>query len=66
MIGSVLYIDLVSPYAYLAVERAAKVLPQAPELEPILLGAIFKLRGSGSWAHTPSRALRMAEVQARA
>lgn len=64
--ASVLYFDLASPYAYLAVERAERVLPQAPELEPILLGAIFKLRGSGSWAHTTSRELRMAEIEARA
>jgi len=60
-----LYFDLASPYGYLAVERAAAVLPEPPELEPILLGAIFKLRGSGSWAHTSSRQLRMAELAAR-
>jgi 2-hydroxychromene-2-carboxylate isomerase len=63
---SVLYFDLASPYAYLAVERAARVLPEAPELEPVLVGAIFKLRGSGSWAHTPARDMRAAEVEARA
>jgi 2-hydroxychromene-2-carboxylate isomerase len=61
-----LYFDLVSPYAYLAVARANQVLAQAPELEPILLGAIFKLRGSGSWAHTSNRVMRMAEIEARA
>jgi 2-hydroxychromene-2-carboxylate isomerase len=62
----VLYFDLASPYAYLAVARAASLLPEPPELEPILLGAIFKLRGSGSWAHTSNREMRMAEIEARA
>jgi 2-hydroxychromene-2-carboxylate isomerase len=62
----VLYFDLASPYAYLAVERAANVLPEPPELQPVLVGAIFKLRGSGSWAHTPAREMRMAEIEARA
>lgn len=62
----VLYFDLASPYAYLAFERVGRVLPQEPELQPILLGAIFKLRGSGSWAHTEIRGMRMAEIEARA
>jgi 2-hydroxychromene-2-carboxylate isomerase len=62
----VLYFDLASPYAYLAVARAARVLPQPPELEPILVGAIFKLRGRGSWAATADRGMRMAEIEARA
>jgi 2-hydroxychromene-2-carboxylate isomerase len=60
------YFDLVSPYAYLAVARAARVLGQAFELEPIPLGAIFKLRGSGSWAHTSTQAMRVAQIEARA
>jgi 2-hydroxychromene-2-carboxylate isomerase len=60
-----LYFDLASPYAYLAVARADSVLPNLPRLQPILLGAIFKLRGGGSWAHTPSREPQMAEVEAR-
>jgi 2-hydroxychromene-2-carboxylate isomerase len=63
---SILYFDLASPYAYLAVERAATVLPQPPELEPVLVGAIFKMRGSGSWAHTSARDMRAAEIEARA
>jgi 2-hydroxychromene-2-carboxylate isomerase len=62
----VLYFDLASPYAYLAVERAPRVLPRAPELQPVLLGAIFKLRGSGSWAATANREMRMAEIEIRA
>lgn len=63
---SALYFDLLSPYAYLAVTRADRVLHEPPELEPVLLGAIFKLRGSGSWAQTPIRELRLAELSARA
>jgi 2-hydroxychromene-2-carboxylate isomerase len=62
----VLYFDLASPYAYLAVERAASLLPEPPELEPVLVGAIFKWRGSGSWAHTSARDMRKAEIEARA
>ena len=61
-----LYFDLVSPYAYLAVARATAVLPKPPELEPVLVGAIFKWRGSGSWAETSVRETRMAEIEARA
>jgi 2-hydroxychromene-2-carboxylate isomerase len=62
----VLYYDLGSPYAYLAVERAERVLGTQPRLEPILLGAIFVLRGSGSWSQTPERAARVADLEARA
>jgi 2-hydroxychromene-2-carboxylate isomerase len=61
-----LYFDLGSPYAYLAVERAERVLGTAPELVPVLLGAIFARRGSGSWARTERRAEGIAEVEARA
>ena len=61
-----LYIDLGSPYAYLAVERAARVLGAQPVLEPILLGAIFKLRGSGSWSATPDRDGNVSELERRA
>ena len=62
----VLYFDLGSPYAYLAVERAESVLGQAPELEPVLLGAIFARRGFGSWSATSARELRVQEIEARA
>jgi 2-hydroxychromene-2-carboxylate isomerase len=62
----ILYFDLASPYAYLAVERAGSVLPEPPELEPVLVGAIFKWRGSGSWAHTAGRTTRVAEIEGRA
>jgi 2-hydroxychromene-2-carboxylate isomerase len=61
-----LYFDLGSPYAYVAVERAAVVLGRPPELEPVLLGAIFARRGSGSWALTPERDARVAELEERA
>jgi 2-hydroxychromene-2-carboxylate isomerase len=61
-----LYYDLGSPYAYLAFERAERVLGAAPELRPVLLGAIFAARGHGSWAHTPAREENVAEVERRA
>jgi 2-hydroxychromene-2-carboxylate isomerase len=65
-VTGVLYFDLGSPYAYLAVERAESVLGYRPELAPILLGAIFRQRGWGSWAETDQRLARMAEIAARA
>jgi 2-hydroxychromene-2-carboxylate isomerase len=40
-----LYFDFVSPCAYLSVARAPKVLPQAPELEPILVYHAEFVRG---------------------
>jgi 2-hydroxychromene-2-carboxylate isomerase len=61
-----LYFDLGSPYAYLAVARAQAVFGRPVDLEPVLLGAIFKLRGSGSWSRTAERAAGIAEVQRRA
>jgi 2-hydroxychromene-2-carboxylate isomerase len=62
----VLYFDLASPYAYLAVERAAAVLGVEPRLQPVLVGAIFHHRGWGSWADMDSRAWNVAEVERRA
>ena len=62
----VLYVDLSSPYAYLAAERAPRVLGTAPRLQAIVLGAIFELRGRGSWAWTDERAAGVAEVERRA
>jgi 2-hydroxychromene-2-carboxylate isomerase len=61
----VLYLDLQSPYAYLAVERAESVLGVAPVLEPILLGAFFARRGFGSWADTDERPRHLDELAAR-
>jgi|tagenome__1003787_1003787.scaffolds.fasta_scaffold17790688_2 2-hydroxychromene-2-carboxylate isomerase len=51
-----LYFDLGSPYAYLAVLPAEVVLGRPPDLEPVLLGAIFGLRGHRSWSQTAERA----------
>jgi 2-hydroxychromene-2-carboxylate isomerase len=61
-----LYLDIGSPYAYLAAERAPSLLGTELELQPVLLGAIFKLRGWGSWARGEGRDAGMAEVEARA
>ena len=62
----VLYIDAQSPYAYLALARAERVLGVLPEVRPVLLGAIFRFRGRGSWGVTDARAEGMAECEARA
>jgi 2-hydroxychromene-2-carboxylate isomerase len=61
-----LYFDLASPYAYLAFERAESALGVAPELEPVLVGAIFQWRNRGSWALTDERTVRMQEIERRA
>jgi 2-hydroxychromene-2-carboxylate isomerase len=66
MVPPVLYFDLGSPYAYLAVARAAGVLGCEPELEPVLLGAIFRMRGWGSWSDGPERETRIADIEERA
>jgi 2-hydroxychromene-2-carboxylate isomerase len=65
-VPSVLYYDLASPYAYLAVMRAAEVLGESPRLQPVLVGAIFVWRGHGSWALTDQRDVGEAEVERRA
>jgi 2-hydroxychromene-2-carboxylate isomerase len=62
----IVYFDLGSPYAYLALARADSVLGREPQLQPVLLGAIFAARGFGSWSATPSRDGRVAEIEARA
>ena len=62
----VIHFDLGSPYAYLALSRAESVLGVRPELQPVLLGAIFARRGFGSWAHTQAREGRVAEIEERA
>jgi 2-hydroxychromene-2-carboxylate isomerase len=61
-----LFFDLGSPYAYLAVARAEGVLGRPPRLRPVLLGAIFRARGYGSWAATAQREPRAAEIEVRA
>lgn len=60
------FVDVGSPYAWLAAERIERVLPVAAVWEPVLLGAIFGVRGSGSWALTPEREAGMREVERRA
>jgi 2-hydroxychromene-2-carboxylate isomerase len=61
-----LYLDLGSPYAYLAFERAPAVLGVAPELRPIVLGPVFAHRGSDTWGRSPQRGENVAEVERRA
>jgi 2-hydroxychromene-2-carboxylate isomerase len=46
----VLYFDVGSPFAWLAAERARDVLGAAPVFQPVLLGGLYKLAGSSSWA----------------
>jgi 2-hydroxychromene-2-carboxylate isomerase len=62
----VFYFDLGSPYSYLAAERVNSTLPEVPVWQPVLLGAIFKARGHGSWSETEERRAGMAEVERRA
>jgi 2-hydroxychromene-2-carboxylate isomerase len=61
-----LFFDLGSPYAYLALARAERLLGRPPVLRPVLLGAIFQARGYGSWAESGQRDQRLAEIEARA
>src|SRR3954470_1471133 len=63
-----LYFDVGSPYSFLAVERAERVLGAPPELRPVLLGGLFKLGNRRSWG-VGDPALReagMLEVESRA
>jgi 2-hydroxychromene-2-carboxylate isomerase len=66
----VFFYDLGSPYAYLAAERVngvfAEAGAQAPEWEPILLGALFKRFGRDSWANGPERDQGLHECERRA
>jgi len=66
--GVELYFDVGSPYSFLAVERAERVLGELPELRPVLLGGLFKLAGRQSWG-VGDPALReagMLEIESRA
>jgi 2-hydroxychromene-2-carboxylate isomerase len=66
--GADLYFDVGSPYSFLAVERAGRVLGEPPRLRPVLLGGLFKLAGRSSWG-VGDPALReagMLEVESRA
>ncbi len=62
----VFYYDLGSPYSYLAAERVNQVLGVVPVWQPILLGAVFRATGGGSWSLTGERAAGVAEVERRA
>jgi 2-hydroxychromene-2-carboxylate isomerase len=66
--GAELYFDVGSPYSFLAVERAERVLGELPRLRPVLVGGLFKLAGRSSWgAGDPAlREAGMLEVESRA
>ncbi|HWY90935.1 MAG TPA: 2-hydroxychromene-2-carboxylate isomerase [Solirubrobacteraceae bacterium] len=68
MTQATFYFDLGSPFAYLAAERIAEVLPEPVVWQPVSLGGLFKQNGRSSWAvGDPSqREAGMAEVQRRA
>jgi 2-hydroxychromene-2-carboxylate isomerase/quercetin dioxygenase-like cupin family protein len=61
-----LFVDVGSPYAYLAAERFEAVVGVRPVLQPVLLGGIFKARGRSSWGRTDARAEGMAGIERRA
>jgi len=58
------FVDVGSPYAWLAAERVEAVVGEVI-WEPILLGAIFAARGFGSWSLTEARAEGIEEVERR-
>jgi 2-hydroxychromene-2-carboxylate isomerase len=60
------FVDVGSPYAWLAAERVESVLGSEVVWEPVLLGAIFAARGFGSWSLTETRAEGIEEVERRA
>jgi 2-hydroxychromene-2-carboxylate isomerase len=59
------FVDVGSPYAWLAAERVEDVLGEVM-WEPVLLGAMFRARGWGSWSETDARDDGMREVERRA
>lgn len=61
-----LFVDLGSPYAWLAVERFEAVVGMRPVLQPVLLGALFAAHDRGSWARTAAREAGMADIERRA
>lgn len=61
-----LFLDAGSPYAYLAAERAERVLGSGVVWEPVLLGGLFRASGRSSWSQTPARGDGIAEVERRA
>jgi len=60
------FVDVGSPYAWLAAERVESVLGCEVVWEPVLLGAVFAARGFGSWSLTDARAKGIEEVERRA
>lgn len=66
MVAPRFFLDVGSPYAYLAGERIERVLPVAPSWEPVLLGGIFKETGRSSWARTEARDEGMRDIERRA
>lgn len=63
------YLDVGSPFAYLAAERLDTVLPaDSVTWRPVSLGALFKATGRSSWAlgDPQQRQAGMAEVERRA
>jgi 2-hydroxychromene-2-carboxylate isomerase len=60
------FVDVGSPYAWLAAERVESVLRSEVVWEPVLLGAVFAARGWGSWSLTDGRAAGIEEVERRA
>ena len=68
MPSTTFYFDVGSPYAYLAAERIARVLPEPARWQPVLLGGLFKLTGRSSWALGDYRRRQngMAEIERRA
>src|SRR5919206_2210473 len=61
------YFDIGSPYAYLAAERIATVLPEPVAWQPVLLGGLFRLTGRSTWALGDHRRRQagMAEIERR-
>jgi 2-hydroxychromene-2-carboxylate isomerase len=59
------FVDVGSPYAWLAAERVEAVLGCEVVWEPVLLGAVFEARGFGSWSLTDARARGIEEVERR-
>jgi 2-hydroxychromene-2-carboxylate isomerase len=60
------FVDVGSPYAWLAAERVEQVLGSDVVWEPVLLGAVFSVRGFGSWSLTDARDAGIEEVERRA
>jgi 2-hydroxychromene-2-carboxylate isomerase len=60
------YLDLGSPYVYLAAERLDTVGLADVHWQPISLGGLFKLTGRSSWGLSPRREEGMAEIEGRA